>query len=127
MLWNVYMFPIDPSLIDYASSLWNLHYVGDVNFLQRIQRRTKVVTGLINISYYDKLRRLDLFLYQGPERILRANLILVWKILHHNCAIDPTELFFLGRVHLGAADWAPPFGCWAGDFGAWTIGRQVFF
>ena len=90
-LMNIFKSHVRP-ILDYASPLWNLHYVGDVKLLERVQRRwTKAVTGLSDMSYYDRLRRLDLFSYQG--RLLRADLILVWKILHHQCAIDPTELF----------------------------------
>ena len=43
------------------------------------------------MSYEARLKHLDLFSFQG--RLLRADLILVWKITHNLCAIDPSSLF----------------------------------
>ena len=92
-LMNLYMMHLRP-LLEYASSLWNLGYVGDLRVLERVQRRwTRSVTGFEDLSYGERLRRLDLFSFQG--RLLRADLILVYKILHQKCAIDPVDVFLL--------------------------------
>ena len=60
--------------------------------LEGVQRRwTRSVAGFGDLSYGERLRRLDLFSFQG--RMLRADLILVYKILHRKCAIDSFEVF----------------------------------
>ena len=90
-LMNIYKSHIRP-VLDYASPLWNMQYIGDTKLLERIQRRwTKAVSGLSDLPYSERLRRLDLFSYQG--RLLRSDLILVWKIVHHKCAIRATDIF----------------------------------
>lgn len=68
-------------IVDYCSTVWNLGYIGDLNSLESIQRRwTKQVTGLEALEYSTRLRRLNLFSIKG--RLLRADLIKVWKIFH---------------------------------------------
>ena len=70
----------------------NLGYLGDLRLIERIQRRwTREVVGLSDLPYGERLRRLDLFSVQG--RLLRADLILVWKILNGYCAINPNDIF----------------------------------
>merc|ERR1719341_1430248 len=79
-LMNIYTLHVRP-LIEYASALWNVGYLGDVRLLERVQRRwTREVSGLEDFPYEERLRRLDLFSF--PGRLLRTDLILVYKILH---------------------------------------------
>ena len=60
--------------------------MGDVRLLDRVQRRwTREVRGLEDLSYGERLKRLDLFTFKG--RLHRADLILVYKVLHSNSAI----------------------------------------
>ena len=47
--------------------------------------------GLESVPYGERLKRLDLFSFQG--RLLRADLIMVWKIFYNKCAIKPDDLF----------------------------------
>ena len=47
--------------------------------------------GMEEASYEDRLRHLDLFSVQG--RLLRADLIMVWKIFNGFSAITPDQLF----------------------------------
>ena len=90
-LMNIYTSHVRPKL-EYGSSLWNVRYIGDLQLLERVQRRwTRAVEGLSDLSYNDRLRRLDLFSFQG--RLLRADLVLVWKIIHGHCGINPETLF----------------------------------
>ena len=92
---NVYTLHVR-TLIEYASSLWNVGYLGDVRLLERIQRRwTREVSGLGVLFYGERLKRFDLFSFQG--RLLRTNLIIVYKILHNKCAIGVEEVFLLNR------------------------------
>ena len=68
-------------LLDFGSVVWNTGFIGDLRSLERVQRRwTKRVAGLANLSYSDRLSRLDLFSISG--RLLRTDLIFVWKILN---------------------------------------------
>ena len=83
-------------LIDYASCVWNTGYLGDSRLLEAVQRRfTKRIAGLEEVSYGDRLRELNLFSVKG--RLLRADLIKYWKILH-GPSEDMRALFQLAPV-----------------------------
>ena len=95
---NVYISHIRPQL-EYASSLWNLGYIGDSQMIEKIQRRwTKAVATVQHLTYSERLRNLNLFSMYG--RMLRADLILVWKIFNGKCAIRPTDLFERSYSHI---------------------------
>ena len=82
-------------IIDYCSPIWNTGYIGDMILLESVQRRwTKLVDGLTELSYYDRLQSLSLFSIWG--RLLRADLILVWKSLN-NKSKSLTGLFTLSH------------------------------
>ena len=88
---NIYTTYVRPQM-EYASCLWNVGYVGDLQLLERVQRRwTRAVEGLSDLPYSERLNRLNLFILQG--RLLRADLVLVWKIVHNLCGIKPETLF----------------------------------
>ena len=90
---NIYVSHIRPKL-EYCSCVWNLGYLGDTRMLERIQRRwTRQVRGLEDVPYEQRLRELNLFSVQG--RLLRADLIMVWKIFNGQCAASPEQLFTL--------------------------------
>ena len=79
-------------MIDFASPLWNLGYVGDMKLLESVQRRwTSQVTGLESLDYSARLKELDLFSIKG--RLLRSDLIMCYKIFHNLSAVVPSELF----------------------------------
>ena len=81
-------------ILEYGCTVWNLGYLGDLKKLERIQRRwTRAVLGFEGLSYAERLRRLDLFSVQG--RLLRADMILTWKIFAGACAIQPSQVFVL--------------------------------
>ena len=88
---NIYISHIRPQL-EYGSPLWNMGYVGDLKLVERIQRRwTRAITSIEHLSYGERLRQLDLYSMYG--RLLRADLILTWKIFNNKCAIKPADLF----------------------------------
>ena len=67
-------------IIDFGSVVWNTGYVGDLRMLESVQRRwTKKVVGFADLPYSTRLSLLNLFSIKG--RLLRSDLILVWKIL----------------------------------------------
>ena len=77
---------------DFCSTLWNVGYVGDMKKLESIQRRwTKEIGGLANLAYEDRLKRLKLFSVCG--RLLRADLIKVFKIFHSGVDLGLRSMF----------------------------------
>ena len=88
---NIYCSQIRPQL-EYGSHLWNTGFVGDLKLLERIQRRwTRAVVGLEDKPYNERLDALNLFSFRG--RLLRQDMIMVWKIFHNLSAIAPSDLF----------------------------------
>lgn len=72
-------------IIEYCSTVWNTGYIGDIRLLESLQRRwTREIAGCTHLSYEDRLVKLDLFSVSG--RLLRADLIKIWKAFH--CEID---------------------------------------
>ena len=96
---NVYMYHIRPQL-EYGAPLWNLGYLGDVRLLEGVQRKwTKAVDGLSDLPYSARLDRLQLFSFKG--RLLRNDLVLVWKICHNKCAVGVNDLFTMNNLTSG--------------------------
>ena len=66
-------------LLEFSSSLWNTGFAHDLTVLESVQRRwTKQINGLQDISYHDRLKHLSLYSTKG--RLLRQDLIQIWKI-----------------------------------------------
>ena len=86
-------------LIDYCSPLWNLEYLTDTRMLESVQRRwTKKVVGLSDLNYHSRLRVLGLFSIQG--RLLRADLIKIWKAFHPSVDVGLSAVFELSRSNI---------------------------
>lgn len=74
--------------------MWNTGYLSDCRLLERVQRRwTRSIQGFEGLQYCERLQRLDLFSFRG--RLLRSDLILLWKIFHGSSVIIPQDLFDL--------------------------------
>ena len=79
-------------LLEYCTVAWSPHYVKDKSLLERIQHRfTRMVPGLKNKSYEERLQQLGLWTLE--ERRNRADLIEVFKILNGLTTIPFDELF----------------------------------
>ena len=79
-------------LLDYCSTVWNLGYIGDIKKLESVQRRwTKQVENLFDVNYQSRLRTLQLFSIEG--RLLRADLIKIWKIFNDEEGLGLEVLF----------------------------------
>ena len=71
-------------LLDFASVAWNTGYLGDLYKLECVLRFwSRNVYGLADLSYAERLKRLNIFSMKG--RLLRADLIQIWKIVHGKC------------------------------------------
>ena len=82
-------------IIEYAAPVYNPIYIKDIQKIESIQRRaTKMVLGLENKSYEERLRALKLptLIY----RRARGDLIQVYKYLH-NLNQCPKEMLMLAR------------------------------
>ena len=72
--------------------LWNVDYVGDMELLEHIQRKwTRAISGMSDMPHDERRRYLDLFSVKG--RLLRADLIRVWKLLKYQSPLSPDGLF----------------------------------
>ena len=78
-------------ILDYSSVVWNTGYLGDLRLLEGVQQKwTKMISGFRDLSYSEQLSKLKLYSIKGL--VLRANLIMVYKILHSLCP-DLDHLF----------------------------------
>ena len=79
-------------LIDYSSTVWNMGYLMDIRRLESLQRRwTREVAGFEVLEYGIRLRRLGLFSVYG--RLLRVDLIKIWKAFHPEVDVGLVIIF----------------------------------
>ena len=65
-------------IIDYCSTVWNVGYLEDMRKLESLQRRwTREVSGMRGLEYVVRLRNMRLYSVAG--RLLRADLVKIWK------------------------------------------------
>ena len=68
-------------LIDYCSQVWSPHRAKDILLIESVQRKfTKRIPGLKNLSYAERLSRLELTTLE--RRRLNFDLSMCYKILH---------------------------------------------
>lgn len=79
-------------LLEYASSVWNLGYAGDLRQLESVQRRwTKEIGGMRDMEYSQRLQLLNLYSVKG--RLLRHDIIKYWQIFHDSSPMSREDLF----------------------------------
>ena len=88
-------------IIDYCSTVWNVGFLGDARRLEALQRRwTREVEGMRGLQYESRLRAIGLYSIWG--RLLRLDLIKVWKALHDEEGVGLRGMFeFSGRISRG--------------------------
>ena len=82
-LYQTYVLP----KLEYASSMWSPYYKKDVDLIGNVQRKfTKFLPGMFNVSYQERLHRLNMQTLE--ERRIYLDLILLFKIYHGIVDID---------------------------------------
>ena len=95
---SLYVSHVWPKL-EYASQLWNRGYIGDMKLLERVHRKwNRAINYFDSLSYAERLRQLHLFSLKG--RLLRADFIFVWKILHGLSALSPQSIFQIATSNI---------------------------
>lgn len=80
--------------IEYCIQAWAPHYRQDISLLESIQRRaTKLIPSLKRLSYEDRLK--DLNMFSVERRMLRGDLIQVYKLFSGLDNLDPNIFFSL--------------------------------
>ena len=93
----MYLYPVlIRPLLEYCVQIWSPHKQGDIDLLERVQRRaTKIVPALRNLPYAERLRRLNLTTLE--ERRIRGDMIETYKILTGKEDINPSKFFTMAR------------------------------
>ncbi len=90
LLWPAFQFYVLPVLM-YALSAWNLALQKDIDILERVQKRfTKCIHGMQELSYLERLRKLDALTVANRRTF--ADMVFIFKCLHGLVNFPPTEL-----------------------------------
>jgi len=81
--------------LEYCCQIWSPYYKKDIKLIEGVQRRaTKLVAGMQELTYNDRLKKLSLQRFEG--RRMRSDLIETFKIVNRKYDINPV-LFFSAR------------------------------
>ena len=84
-------------LLEYCVQVWSPHKQGDIDLIERVQRRaTKIVPALKHLPYEERLRRLKLTTLE--ERRVRGDMIETYKLLTGKEDIKPDRFFTKAEV-----------------------------
>ena len=79
-------------ILEYCSPIWSPHLRKDIDEIERVQRRaTKLVKGLAELSYEERLRKLDIPTL--AYRRIRADILQTYKILKGHDSLNPRDFF----------------------------------
>ena len=89
LLYKTYVRP----LLEYCVQLWCPYLAGDIDTLERVQRRdTKLVPEVSKLPYECRLRKLDI--YSLYCRRKRGDLIETYKLLKGYYSVDWSNFFY---------------------------------
>ena len=89
---NLYKSFVRP-ILEYGNIVWGPHYILDQRSVEKVQRRaTKLIHGLYNMDYSDRLTT-TLNLPSLQYRRIRGDMITVYKLIHNMFAIDNSDFF----------------------------------
>jgi len=74
--------------LEYCCPIWNRHYIKDIKLVEGVQRRaTKLVWGMENLHYEERLKKLGLM---RLDRRVRSDLLETFKIIngYYNLTYD---------------------------------------
>ena len=95
------------SKVEYCCPLWNPSKIKDIQTLENVQKEfTKRISGLKEIDYWERLKRLKLLSLQ--RRRERYSIIQVWKI-KNGLAPNSIGMTFYESARLGTKVRIPPF------------------
>ena len=87
-LYKVYVRPH----LEYAQSSWSPWLQGDITTLEQVQHRfTRIVSGMGNLTYEERLAKLGLTTLQ--DRRVRGDMIETFKILTEKVDVNPDTWF----------------------------------
>ena len=79
-------------ILEHANIVWGPHYILDQKSIKKVQRRaTKLIHGLHNMDYSDRLATLNL--PSLKYRRLRGDMITVYMLIHNKFTIDSSDFF----------------------------------
>ena len=91
-LWVSHIRPI----IEFNSCVWNVGYLRDLRRLESLQRRwTREIAGMSGTNYEGRLKEIGLYSIKG--RLLRIDLIKVWKAFNAEVDVGLCEVFERSR------------------------------
>ena len=79
-------------IFEYGSSVWNVGYLENERRLERLQRKwTRKMEGLTGLDYVSRLKKLVYIPLKG--RLLRIDLIQIWKAFHSDIDDGLSDIF----------------------------------
>ena len=83
---SLYKSPVRPPL-EFCCQTWSPYYKKDINLIEGVQRRaTKLVTGMKELNYDDRLKQLGLQRLEG--RRMRSDLTETFKIVNRSTILS---------------------------------------
>ena len=88
---NLYKTLVRP-ILDYGAAVWSPHQKGDIEKVEKIQRRaTRMIEEIRHLPYEDRLKECNLITLELRRR--RYDLIETFKIINEIYAVDKEKFF----------------------------------
>ena len=78
--------------MEYGSCVWSVGYLENERRIERLQRKwTREINGLTGLDYVSRLKNFGLHSIEG--RLLRVDLIQIWKAFHSDIDVGLSDIF----------------------------------